>query len=91
MSNTRESALASVRSDPILKKQMSTINADLDAVAEKGHDTMSRPQRLDGGIVGLLDLRYGSSSCHWSTPPTVVRACRLLLTVGRPVVSQNTE
>jgi hypothetical protein len=36
VTNTRKAAPPTVRPDAILKKQMSTIHADLDAIAEKG-------------------------------------------------------
>src|SRR6266851_467124 len=73
-----------VSTDAILKKQMPAIYADLDAVAVECDYTVTGNQQLNGGIVGLRKLEYGLGSCHWSTPPMVVRACRLLRTVGRP-------
>ncbi|MFZ1165807.1 MAG: hypothetical protein WAO04_01370 [Candidatus Sulfotelmatobacter sp.] len=42
MSDTWESGLASIRSDSILQKQVSTVNPDLDAVAEKSDDAVTR-------------------------------------------------
>src|SRR5271154_5207174 len=59
-----EPALASVRSDSILKKQMSTVHADLDAIAVKCDDPVSWDKQFNGGIVGMRELRYGLGSCQ---------------------------
>jgi hypothetical protein len=52
MPDTRQAGLSSVCPDPILKKQVTTIHADLDAVSKKRDNTVSRFYGLDG-IVGL--------------------------------------
>jgi hypothetical protein len=41
MSHTREPDLPSVGSDAILKKQVTTIHADLDTVTKEGDDAVS--------------------------------------------------
>jgi hypothetical protein len=86
VADTRKTVSPTVSRDAILKQQMPSIQADLDAIAVERDHAMSRNEQFNGGIVGLRELGYGLVSCHWSTPPMVVRACRLLITVGRPVL-----
>src|ERR1017187_85125 len=45
---------------------MAAIHADLDAVPEKGHDTVTRHNQFSAGIVGLRELAYVFYSWHWS-------------------------
>jgi hypothetical protein len=75
MTDTRKTVSTPVSADAILKKQMPSIQADLDAIAVEHDYAMSRNGQVNGGIVGLRELGYGLGSCHWSTPPMVVRAC----------------
>src|SRR5712692_9819679 len=82
MSDARKTVVPTVNAYPVFNDQMTAINSDLDSVAKKRDHSVSSRDR----IVGLLELVYVFRSCHWSMSPVVVRACRLLVTVGRPVV-----
>lgn len=42
MSDAWESGISAIRADAILKEQVTAIYADLDAIAEQGHDSVSR-------------------------------------------------
>jgi hypothetical protein len=66
VTDTRKATPATIFSDAIFKKQMSTIHSDLDAIAIERNNAMSRDQQLNGGIVGLRELGYVFCSCHGS-------------------------
>jgi hypothetical protein len=53
MSDAWETPVTTGCADPIFKNQVTAIDSDLDAVPEKGYDTVSRHEQFDGGIVGL--------------------------------------
>jgi hypothetical protein len=67
VTDTRKTVSTTVSADAILKKQMPSIQADLDAVAVERDYAMSRNEPFNGGIVGLRELGYGLGSCQWST------------------------
>jgi hypothetical protein len=58
--------LSTLGLDAILKKQMSAIHADLDAIAVESHYAVSRDRQFNAGIVGMWKMGYGFVSCHWS-------------------------
>jgi hypothetical protein len=65
MSHSWQTILATIGTNPILKKKMAAINAYLDSVAKERDDSVTGYQR----IVGLRELMYGFCSCHWSSSP----------------------
>jgi hypothetical protein len=84
MPDAGEAGFAAGGTNPILKNQVTTINAYCDPVPEKGYDSVSR--HCFAGIAGLVKLIYGLHSCHGAYPSLVVRACRLLSTGGKPAL-----
>jgi len=83
VSDTRKTEASAFCANPVVQEKVTTINADLDAVAEKRHDSMSRHDR----IVGLRELGVRFSNLPLELVLLlVVRACRLLITVGRPAL-----
>jgi hypothetical protein len=87
MTNTRKAAPSTVSSDAILKKQMSTIYADLDAIAVESHYAVSRDQQFSRAIEGYWKLRYGFRSCHWISASDGGQGLSAARTVGRPALS----
>ena len=85
MPNARQTSTAALRPDAVLWKKMAAIHSDLDAVPEKGHDTVTQHNQFSAGIVGLRELAYVFCSCYWTMPPMVVRACRLLEQLAGPI------
>src|SRR6266566_2023768 len=77
MSNARKSSKSAVGTDPVFNEEVPAINPHVDAIPEEGDDSVS-------GLKGVLRLVYGFRSCHRTYTPMVVRACRLLVTGGRP-------
>jgi len=53
-----KTSVTAIRADAMLKKQVAAIHSDLDAVPEKGHDTVTRHNQFNNGIVGLRKLAY---------------------------------